>query len=147
MATKADLENALKDAMKAHDELRKRVVRMALASIRLNEIDHGAPLDESGVLAILQKEVKLRQEAIQEAERAGRADLKTAAEDEIGVLEDFLPKQLTQEELDLLAQEAVREVGASSIREMGQVMKVLMPRIQGRAPGDQVSQAVRRLLQ
>lgn len=147
MASKADLENALKDAMRAHDELRKRVLRMALASIRLQEKDKGVSLDEPAVQSILQKEVKLRQEAIQDAERADRADLKATAEEEIGVLEDFLPKQLTPEELDRLVQEAIREVGASSTLELGQVMKVLMPRIQGRAPGDQVSQAVRRQLQ
>jgi uncharacterized protein YqeY len=147
MASKADLENALKDAMRAHDELRKRVLRMALASIRLQEKDKGAPLDEPAVQSILQKEVKMRQEAIQDAERADRADLKAMAEEEIGVLEDFLPKQLTPEELDRLVQEAIQEVGASSMRELGQVMKTLMPRIQGRAPGDQVSQAVRRQLQ
>lgn len=146
MNTRMELENALKQAMRERDELRKKVIRMALANIRQTEIDKGASLDEAGVLGILQKEVKSRQEAIADARRANRAELEQEAQAEIQVLETFLPKQLSAEELEELARQAISETGASSPREMGQVMKVLMPRIQGRASGDQVSQAVRRLL-
>ncbi len=147
MSTKEKLEQELKNAMRANDDLRKRTLRMALSSIRFAEVNQGQPLDEAGVIAALQKEVKSRRESIEDAQRAGRADLQAASEQEIQVLEEFLPKQLSGEELDSLVREAVAEVGASSAREMGQVMKVLMPRVQGRATGDQVSQAVRRLLQ
>jgi len=132
--------------MKAGDDLRKRTLRMALAAIRQAEIDGGKPLEESQVQLILQKEIKSRHEAIAEAQRAHRPDLETAAKDEIGVLEGFLPRQLAPEELDVLARQAVAETGATSQKDMGQVMKVLMPRLQGRASGDQASQAVRRLL-
>lgn len=147
MNTKEKLESALKDAMRASDDLRKRTLRMALSAIRFNEINQGAALDEEAVISALQKEVKSRRESIEEAQRAGRADLEAAAEDEIRVLQEFLPESLSGEELEALAREAVEEVGASSPKEMGKVMKVLMPRVQGRATGDQVSQAVRRLLQ
>jgi len=147
MNTKNQLENALKDAMRAGDDLRKRTIRMALSTIRLAEIDQGAPLDEASVLSILQKEIKSRHEAIEDARRANRPDLVESSQAEIAVLQEFLPKQLTMEELEALAKQAIAEVGATNVREMGQVMKVLVPRLEGRAPGDQASQVVRRLLQ
>jgi hypothetical protein len=146
MDTKTQLENAVKDAMRASDELRKRTLRMALAAIRQQEIDKGVPVDEAAVQTILQKEIKSRHESIADAQKAHRPDLEAEAEAEIGVLEGFLPSQLTPEELDALAQQAVAESGATSLKEMGQVMKILLPRLQGRASGDQASQAVRRLL-
>jgi hypothetical protein len=147
MNTKNQLENALKDAMRAGDDLQKRTIRMALSTIRLAEIDKGAPLDEAAVLSILQKEIKSRQEAIEDARRANRPDLVESSQAEIVVLQEFLPKQLTMDELEALAKQVIAEVGATNVREMGQVMKVLVPRLEGRAPGDQASQVVRRLLQ
>lgn len=146
MTVKAQLENALKDAMRAGDDLRKRTLRMVIAAIRLAEIDKGGELDDNAALGILQKEVKSRQESLEEAQRANRPDLQEAALAEIGVLQAFLPKQFSQEELEMLARQAIAEVGATSLREMGQVMKVLMPRLQGQATGDQASQVVRKLL-
>lgn len=147
MDTKTKLENDLKDAMRLKDDLRKRTLRMALSAIRLAEINTGQPLDEQAVLGVLQKEVKSRQETIEEAQRADRPDLQEATQAEIEVLEQYLPRQLSAAELDSLARQAIAETGATSQREMGQVMKVLMPRLQGRATGDQASQAVRKLLQ
>jgi uncharacterized protein YqeY len=146
MNTKERLENALKEAILSQDDLRKRTVRMALSSIRLAEVEKKAPLDEAGVLAALQKEVKSLQESIADAQRAGRPELAAAAQEEIAVLESFLPQPFTPEELEGMARQAVAETGATTIREMGQVMKVLMPRLQGRATGEQASQAVRKLL-
>jgi uncharacterized protein YqeY len=146
MDTRTQLENALKDAMRAGDDLRKRTLRMALAAIRQQDIDKGTLLDEPGVQATLQKEIKSRHESILDAQKASRPDLEAENEAEIEVLQGFLPKQLAPEELDMLAKQAVDEVGATSLKEMGQVMKVLLPRLQGRASGDQASQAVRKLL-
>jgi hypothetical protein len=146
VSTREQLESALKDALRAGDDLRKRTLRMALSAIRFAEIERGQPLDENQAQSILQKEVKSRQEAIAEAQHAGRPDLEAAAKDEIAVLEAFLPEQLSQAELEDLAHQAIAETGATSIKEMGQVMKVLLPRLAGRAPGDQASQAVRKLL-
>ena len=133
--------------MRASDGLRKRTIRMALSTIRLAEIDKGASVDEATVISILQKEIKSRQEAIEDARRANRPDLVEASQAEIAVLQEFLPSQLNVEELEALAKQAIAEVGATNLREMGQVMKVLVPRLEGRASGDQASQAVRRLLQ
>jgi hypothetical protein len=133
--------------MRKNDDIRKRTIRMALTSIKLAEVEKGSPLDESAILSILQKEVKSRRESAQEAQRAMRPDLVIAADQEIAVVEGFLPKQLDPQELNRMIQEAVAEVGASSPADMGKVMKVLLPRLQGRAAGDQVSLAVRQILQ
>jgi len=146
METKTQLENALKDALRAGDELRKRTLRMTLAAIRQQEIDKGTAADEAAVLSILQKEIKSRQESIADAHKAGRADLEAEANAEIEVLQGFLPRQLSADELEALARQAIAETGATDLKEMGQVMKVLMPRLQGRASGDQASQVVRKLL-
>lgn len=147
METRQKLETALKDAMRSNDELRKQNVRMVMSAIKLYEVEKGAKLDEAGVIAIIQKELKSRQESLQDAQKANRPDLAAHSKAEIAFLETFLPQQLTEAELAALAQEAVTEVGATAPQDMGKVMKVIMPKVQGRATGDQVSQAVRKALQ
>lgn len=146
MTTKVELESALKDAMRAGDDRRKSTIRMTLAAIKLTEVEKGAPMDANGVMAVLQKEVKARREAIADAEKAGRPELVEASQAEMVILESFLPKAISAEELEELARAAIAEAGATSLREMGAVMKLLVPRLQGRASGDQASQAVKRLL-
>lgn len=146
METKEKLQEALKQAMRAGDEIQKATLRMTLAAIRNAEIERRGDLDEADMLAILQKEVKSRQETAQEARQAGREDLARQAEQEIAVLDQYLPQPLSHAELESMAREAIQEVGASSPREIGQVMKVLMPRVRGRADGSEVSQIVRQLL-
>lgn len=146
MNTKNKLEEALKDAMRSHDELRKRTLRMALSAVRLAEIDKGQALDENAILSILQKEIKSRQEAIADAERANRPDLVTANQAEITALEEFLPQPFNQAELEAMVKQAITESGAASLKQMGLVMKLLMPRLGGRASGDAASQIVRKLL-
>ena len=147
MDTKLKLENALKDAMRANDDTSRRTLRMALSAIKMAEIDKGSAIDETALIAILQKEIKSRREAIQEGQKANRPDLVIANEDEIKVIEQFLPQPLSIEELTNLVQSAITEVGAKVPADMGKVMKILLPRIQGRSPSDQVSQLVRQLLQ
>ncbi len=147
MELKTKLESTLKDAMRSGDDVSKRTVRMVLSAIRLAEIEKGQSLDENGLTAILQKEVKSRQEAIAEARQANRPDLVSASEAEIKVIEKFLPQQLTPQELEALVRQAIQEVNAASPADMGKVMKLLTPRLQGRATGAQASQVVRQLLQ
>jgi uncharacterized protein YqeY len=147
METKAKLETALKEAMKAGDDVRKRTVRMALAAIRQAEIDRQVKLDETGVLSILQKEIKTRKESIEEAHKANRADLIAATEAELAVLDTFMPQAMSADELGVLVDAAIAEVGAAAPSDMGKVMKALLPKVAGRAPGDQVSAAVRQRLQ
>jgi len=146
MNTKEKLTEDLKDAMRAKDEVRKRTIRMALAAIKNAEIENQAKLEESSVLAILQKEVKSGYETIEGAEQAGRDDLIAEAKAEIAVLEVFLPQALSTEEIEAIVAETITEVGATSLREMGQVMQAVMPKVRGRADGKEVNQIVRKLL-
>lgn len=146
MDTQKQIESDFKDALRAGDDLRKRTYRMVLSSIKLAEIDKGKSLEESDVLVIIQKEIKSHRESIADAEQADRADIVAESESEIKILEVYLPQPLTQDEIEAMANEAITEVGATSPKEMGKVMKVLMPRVQGRADGSQVSQTVRQLL-
>jgi hypothetical protein len=147
MATKEKLEIALKEALKAGDNVKKQSVRMALAAIKQAEVDRQVVLDEPAIISILQKEVRTRKETLEEAHKANRPDIIADVEAEIKVVEAFLPQAMSAEELQVLAKEAIAEAGASSPADMGKVMKVLMPRVAGRAAGDQVSAAVRQLLQ
>ena len=143
---KIRIETELKDAMRANDDVRRRTLRMVLSAIKLSEIEKSALLDENSITAILHKEVKSRRESILDAQKANRTDLVSDNEAEIKVLEAFLPQPLSGNELNALVQFAIDEVGAKSPADMGKVMKVLRPRLQGKAPGDQVSQAVRQFL-
>jgi len=146
MDLKTQLNEAMKDSMKAHDEVRKRTVRMALAAIKQSEVDKRITLDDAAVISILQKEIKNRREAVEEAKKANRADLVSDNEAEIAVLETFLPKAMPADELRALVQAAITETGAASPSDMGKVMKIVMAKVAGRAPGDMVSQTVRELL-
>lgn len=147
MELKLKLESDLKDAMRASDDLRKRTLRMVIASIKNNEIDRGAKLDDTAVSAIMQKEIKTRREAIAEAEKAKRPDLALAAQEEISVLETYLPKSMSEEEIKVLAAGIIQEINAEGPADMGKVMKALLGKLQGRAPGDVASKVVRELLQ
>jgi uncharacterized protein YqeY len=147
MDTKTKLENDLKDAMRSGDDTRKRTIRMVLAAIKQIEIDKQVILDETGVIGILQKEVKTRRESLEEAQKAGRADLAASTEAEIQVLNGYLPQAMDPAELTALAETVIAEVGATTPADMGKVMKALLPRVAGRAANDQVSQVVRGLLQ
>jgi uncharacterized protein YqeY len=132
--------------MKSGDDLKRTTLRMALAAIKNAEIDSRKELEPAEVLAIVQKEVKNRRESIVDAEAANRPDLVEGAEAEIAILEHYLPAGLSEDELRDMVRAAIAESGADSPRGMGEVMKVLMPRVQGRADGKQVSAVVRELL-
>jgi hypothetical protein len=146
MPSKADLENALKQAMRSGDDVRKRTLRMVLSSLKLAEVEKRGPIDEPGIAGILRKEIKMRQEAIEEAGRAVRPDLAQASQAELAVLEAYLPRALEPAELEALVRQAIAESGATGPQEMGKVMKVLVPRVEGRADGKQLSSLVRDLL-
>ena len=147
MTLKTQLNESMKDAMRSRDEVRLRTVRMALAAIKQVEVDKRTELDDMAVLALIQKEVKNRREAIEEAKTANRPDLVESNEVEIEVLQAFLPKAMPAEELQALVQAAIAETGASTPADMGKVMKTVMPKVAGRAPNDMISAAVRELLQ
>jgi len=137
----------MKDAMKSGDEVRKRTVRMVLAAVKQAEVDKREELDDMAVIGLIQKEVKNRRESLEEAKKANRADLVADNEAEIKVLEAFLPKAMPDEELRAIVQNAITETGASTMADMGKVMKIVMGVVAGRAPNDKISAAVRELLQ
>src|SRR5215510_7610842 len=147
MTLKTQLNDSMKDAMKSGDEVRKRTVRMALAAVKQAEVDKRIELDDPAIMALLQKEIKNRRESLEEARKANRSDLIEANEAEIKVLEVFLPKAMPAEELRALVQAAIAETGASVPSDMGKVMKIVMPKVAGRAPNDMVSTTVKELLQ
>jgi uncharacterized protein YqeY len=146
MVTKEALESDLRAAMKASDEPKKRTLRMVLAAVKLAEVEKRGSLDEAALTAIVQKEIRTRREAIEDARRAERSDLVAANEAEITILQAYLPQPLTAEELRSLALGAIQETSAVGPQDMGKVMKALMPRIQGRVDGKMASEVVRGLL-
>jgi uncharacterized protein YqeY len=147
MKLKQELQTALTSAMKARDEDTKRTLRLVLSSIKLSEVETGSEVDDSRILNILQKEVKTREDTIIESKKANRDDLVSAAEKEIEILNQFLPQQMSAQDLMALAKQVISEVGAKEMRDMGNVMKQLLPKLQGRASGQEASKVVRDLLQ
>ncbi len=146
MDIKTQLNESVKDAMKSGDEVRKRTLRMVLAAVKQVEVDKRTELDDLAVVALIQKEIKNRREAIEEAKKANRPDLIGENEIEITVLEAFLPKAMPAEELRALVKAAIEETGAAAPSDMGKVMKIVMTKVAGRAPNDLISSTVKELL-
>ena len=143
MSLKQQLEFELKNAMKTSDEDRKRTIRLILSSIKLIEIDSGKPADDQQVLAVLQKELKIRIEALEGAQQSGRGDLEELAKKEMIILNQFLPQQLSDEEIYAVVAQTASEQGLDKISDMGKLMKSVMPEVKGRATGDRVNRIVR----
>lgn len=143
---KARLQAALKEAMVSKDNFRRDVVRLMQSAVKQVEIDTRKELTNDEVLGILQKEVKKRRESHDEAQKAGRSDIAEKEASEVRVIEEFLPKQLSREEVTVLAKDAIAASGATSAKEMGKVMGLLMPKVKGLADGGLVNQVVKELL-
>ena len=133
MALIDELKNAQKDAMRAKDKVRLGTIRMALAAIKQKEIDEQITLDDTAILAVLTKMVKQRVDAASQFDAANRDDLASKEREEIVVIEAFLPKPLSEDELNSLIDDAMASTGASGMQNMGKVMGVLKPQVQGRA--------------
>ncbi len=146
MGLKEKIDQELKEAMKNKEERKVSVLRMLKAAIRRVEVDKMQELTEDEIIAVIADEAKKRREAIEEFTRGGREDLALQEKEELAVLESYLPKPLSREEIEEMARQAIKEVGATSPHQIGQVMKVLMPRVKGRADGSLVNQIVRELL-
>lgn len=139
MSLKQNLTEAMKAAMKGGDKSRLGVIRLVLAAIKQVEVDERIELDDERVLAVLDKMVKQRRESISQYSAAGRDDLVQQEEYEVSVLQDFLPEALSDDEIEQMIAKAVDETGASSIKDMGKVMGMLKPQMQGRADMGAVS--------
>ncbi|MEC9262500.1 MAG: GatB/YqeY domain-containing protein [Pseudomonadota bacterium] len=146
MALIDDLKNAQKDAMRAKNKVRLGTIRMALAAIKQKEIDEQVTLGDSDILAVLTKMVKQRQDAAAQYDSAGREDLAQTERSEIVELESFLPQPLTKEEIAVLIDEAMTSTGASGMQDMGKVMGVLKPQVQGRADMGALSAQIKQRL-
>ena len=146
MSLKDKLTEDLKQAMRQGDEQRKSTLRLVIAAIKNAEIEKRRELEEGELLASIAKEAKQRHESIAQFERGGRQDLVDREEAELQILLAYLPEQLSQEEIEAQARQIVEEVGATSPAQMGQVMRQLMPLMQGKADGKLVSQVVKELL-
>jgi uncharacterized protein YqeY len=141
-----ELEADVKDAMRAGDTVRRDALRLILASLKSAEKDLLRPLSEEEELQVLQRERKKRIEAAEAFRGGGREEQAAKEEAELAVLEEFMPEPLTEEELERIVDDAIAENGATSMRDMGRVMKDVMPKISGRADGAAVSQMLREKL-
>lgn len=140
------LESAMRDSMRARNEQRTQTLRMAMAAAQNQRIARGRDLTDNEVVDVLTKQVKQRRESMAMFRDAGREDRAAAEEAEAAILAEFLPEQLSDDEIVALARAAIVETGASSPADMGRVMGALSPRTKGRADGRAVSDIVRRLL-
>jgi uncharacterized protein len=130
---KERLKEEMKAAMKGGDKARLGVIRLIMAAIKQVEVDERIELDDERIILVLDKMLKQRRESIKQYRDAGRIDLAEIEEAEIVVIQDFLPQPLSEAEIDVLVAEAIAEVGATSVKDMGQVMALLKPQMQGRA--------------
>jgi uncharacterized protein YqeY len=140
------IESAMHDAMRARDNQRTQTLRMAMAAAHNARIERGRDLTDDEVVDVLTRQVKQRRESIEMYRAAGREDRAAAEEAEAAILVEFLPQQLTDDEVETMARAAIAETGASAPADMGRVMGWLSPQTRGRADGRRVSEIVRRLL-
>lgn len=146
---KQKLQEELRRAMLARDELKTSVLRMLLSGINYYEIQKGGAgyeATDEDVLAIIQKEVKQHKDSIEQFQKGNRQDLVDKETKELDLLQTYLPKQMSEEEIKKLVIEVIKETGASNIQEIGKVMGTLMPKVKGKADGNFVLQIVRKLL-
>jgi uncharacterized protein YqeY len=140
------LVEEMKSAMKAKDNLKVSVIRMVRSSVKNKEIDLRKELDDQGVTEVITTLVKQRRESIKLFQEAGRNELALKEEKEVGFLLDFLPTQLERSEIDEIVDKAIADCGAQGIRDMGKVMKIVMPHVSGRADGKVVNEIVKEKL-
>lgn len=141
-----ELGTHLKEAMKARDQVRVGTLRMLIAAVKNTQVEKMHELDDDEVVDVASREAKRRRESIEAFRGAGREDLATKEEAELAVLQAYLPDQLSGDALAALVDEAIAETGATGPKEMGAVMKALMPKIRGRADGGEVSSLVKQKL-
>jgi uncharacterized protein YqeY len=145
-ALKTQIQDAMKTAMKGGDKPRLAVIRLMLAALKQVEVDERIELDDTRVIAILDKMVKQRRESIAQFGPAGRDDLVEKEQAEIDIISDYLPQALSEAEIEAIINQAISETGATSMKEMGQVMGLVRPQLVGRADMGSVSSKIKALL-
>jgi uncharacterized protein YqeY len=146
MSLKEKIKADLTEARKAKDALRVSTIRLLVSTIKNREIDARKELDDEGVLAVLLSAVKQRKESIEQFEGAGRTDLSDKEKAELAILQTYMPEQMGRDEVLALVKEAVSETGAEGPKDMGKVMKALMPKVKGKADGRLVNDLVKEAL-
>lgn len=143
MSLKERIQQDMKDAMRAADKPRLGTIRLILAAIKQIEVDERKDLDDTGITIVLDRMVKQRRESISQFEKAGRTDLVDQEAAELAIIQTYLPEPLSEGELNALIDEAMAQTGASSIKDMGRVMALLKPELQGRADMGAVSAMIK----
>ncbi len=143
MPLKEKITNDMKDALRAGDKPRLSVIRLMLAAIKQREVDERISLDDAQVLAVLDKMLKQRRDSVAQFEKGNRSDLAAQETAEIKIIQSYLPAQLSQTELQQLVDVAIRESNATSMKDMGKVMGLLKPKVQGRADMGAVSASIK----
>lgn len=140
---KLQINEAMKAAMRAKDSRRLGVIRLILAAVKQREVDERITLDDTQVLEVLSKMLKQRRESITQYVAGARQDLADVEQYEVGVIQEFMPQQLSEQEVDAIVAEAIAATGATSVKDMGKVMGVVKTRLQGRADMGQVSAVIK----
>jgi uncharacterized protein YqeY len=151
MGLREQLSADLKEAMRQRDEVRKRTIRSVIAALKeaeteLDDDGERVHLDDEGILALVHKQAKQRQESIVEYGKGNRPDLVAEEEAELAILQAYLPRQLTREEIEVKVRQKIEEVGATGPRDIGKVMRPLMAELRGRVDGGLVNEVVREML-
>ncbi|MCF6461082.1 GatB/YqeY domain-containing protein [Clostridium sp. Cult3] len=146
MSFKERLMEDLKTSMKNKDTIKKNTITMVRAAIKQKEVDERIELKDEEILDIISKQLKEKRNAIEDFKKGERQDLVELTQKEIDILLEYLPKQLTEEEIEKVVVETIDEVGAKSMKDMGLVMKSVMPKVKGRADGNTVSKIVKKLI-
>lgn len=147
MSLKETLADDLKAAMKEKDKIRKDAVQMVRAAILQVEKDQKITLDDAGVIEVVARELKKRKDSLSDFEKGGRQDLIDNTTREIEVLSKYLPEQLSDEALEQIVRESIVEAGAQTIKDMGKVMKIILPKVKGKAEGSKVNALVKKVLE
>ncbi|SHH34318.1 hypothetical protein SAMN02745135_00486 [Caloranaerobacter azorensis DSM 13643] len=146
MSFKERLMADLKASMKNKDKVRKDVITMVRAAIKQREVDERIELNDEDIIELIAKQVKQKKDALKDFEKGGRQDLVELTQKEIDILMEYLPKQLSEDEIDEIVKAAIEEIGASTMKDMGKVMSYVMPKVKGRVDGSLVNKIVRQYL-
>ncbi len=146
MSLKKQLMDDLKESMKNKDSIKKNTITMIRASIKQIEVDERVEVDDNRIQDIISKQLKERRNSIEDFKKGDRQDLVDQTNEEIEILLNYLPKQLSEEELKEIVKEAIEEVNAKSMKDIGTIMKTVMPKIKGRADGNLVNKIIKEIL-
>ncbi|KGF30826.1 aspartyl-tRNA amidotransferase [Peptoniphilus lacrimalis DNF00528] len=146
MSIKDKLMADLKDAMKSHNKLRKDVITLIRSAIKQREVDERIELTDEDILTIISKQLKEKKSSIEDFKKGNREDLVKQTEDEMKILLEYLPKQLSQEDLKVIVKDAIDKENISSMKDIGKLMKAVMPQVKGKADGNAVNKIARELL-